>query len=61
MLDESKWGPFGVYLHGVDRQPFKGQCKFYRSERSGHQLTLRSTAEKSAVAADRTTNADLVR
>lgn len=61
ILVESKWGPFGVYLHGVDRQPFKGQCKFYRSERSGHQLTLRSTAEKSAVAADMTTNADLVR
>jgi len=52
ILVESKWGPFGVYLHGVDRQPFKGQCKFYRSERSGHLLALRGPAVALDVAQD---------
>src|SRR5262249_1057001 len=47
ILIESKWGPFGVYLHGVEKQPFAGQCIFYRSSRSGHVLTLRSSGDRS--------------
>jgi len=48
LLIESKWGPFGVYLHTVDKQPFPGSCKFYRSSRADHMLVLnrsRSAAE----------------
>jgi len=43
ILIESKWGPFGVYLHGLAAQPFPGACTFYRSERSGRVLTLRQS------------------
>jgi len=42
VLIESKWGPFGVYLHAVEQQPFAGTCKFYRSPRHDHLLVLRS-------------------
>ena len=41
VLIESKWGPFGVYLHGPAAQPFPGVCTFYRSERPGRALTIR--------------------
>jgi hypothetical protein len=41
MQVESKWGPFGVYLHSLDDHPFRGQAAFYRSTRSGHQLEMR--------------------
>jgi len=47
ILVESKWGPFGVYLHDMNKQPFAGQCKFYRSSRSGHALALRSSGDGS--------------
>jgi len=61
ILVESKWGPFGVYLHGVEQQPFPGQCRFFRSTRSGHLLTLRSTAGDSAVALDIANSGEHVR
>jgi hypothetical protein len=38
---ESKWGPFGVFLHEPDRTPFPGQCTFFRGSRTGHALHLR--------------------
>jgi len=38
---ESKWGPFGVYLHAVEMHPFPGTCKFYRSQRTDHLLVLK--------------------
>jgi hypothetical protein len=41
LLIESKWGPFGVYLHAVKAQPFSAECKFYRSPRESHVLALR--------------------
>jgi hypothetical protein len=41
ILIESKWGPFGVYLHAVDKQPFPGACKFYRSPRGSHLVVVR--------------------
>jgi hypothetical protein len=37
---ESKWGPFGVYLHGIDTHPFAKAFAFYRSSRNGHLLTI---------------------
>jgi hypothetical protein len=52
VLVESKWGPFGVYLHGVNQQPFPGECRFFRSTRSGHQLTLRRTSDEPGLALD---------
>lgn len=61
ILVESKWGPFCVYLHGVEQQPFPGQCRFFRSRRSGHLLTLRSTAGESAVALDMANGGEQVR
>lgn len=50
VLVESKWGPFGVYLHGVKQQPFPGECRFFRSSRSGHLLTLRRTDAEGSLA-----------
>jgi hypothetical protein len=41
VLVESKWGPLGVYLHTIDKQPFPGTCKFYRSSRPDHLLVMR--------------------
>lgn len=35
-LIESKWGPFGVYLHQQEVHPFSGDCSYYRSARRGH-------------------------
>jgi hypothetical protein len=61
ILVESKWGPFGVYLHRVERQPLQGQCRFYRSPRSGHQLAPRSTPNESDVALDEANRAERVR
>ena len=46
ILVESKWGPFGVYLHPVDQQPWPGVCKFFRSPRAGHQLAIESVATR---------------
>jgi hypothetical protein len=40
ILVQSKWGPFGLYLHPTDKQPFSGFCHFYRSPRPGHLLVL---------------------
>jgi hypothetical protein len=42
---ESKWGPFGVYIHGSESHPFPGTCKYYRSQRSGHLVTVRRMDE----------------
>jgi len=39
---ESKWGPFGVYLHAIDKHPFAKTLTFYRSPRQGHLLTIAS-------------------
>jgi hypothetical protein len=41
ILIESKWGPLGVYLHTIDKQPFPGACHFYRSPRADHLLVMR--------------------
>jgi hypothetical protein len=42
-LIESKWGPFGVFLHAPESHPFPGACSFYRSSRNGHTLALKRT------------------
>jgi len=42
VLVESKWGPFGVFLHAPDVQPFSGTCAFYRSVREGHGIKLQA-------------------
>jgi hypothetical protein len=39
IMVESKWGPFGAFLHPVDAHP--GSCTFYRSPRGGHLLAIR--------------------
>jgi len=44
ILVESKWGPFGLYLHPPEKQPFSGLCQFYRSPRPGHLLSISATA-----------------
>jgi len=36
LLVESKWGPFGVYLHPPLVHPFSGACSYYRSPRTAH-------------------------
>jgi hypothetical protein len=51
VLIESKWGPFGVYLHAVEQQPFAGTCRFYRSPRPDHLLVLRSESAEASRAA----------
>jgi len=51
VLIESKWGPFGVYLHAVEQQPFSGTCKFYRTTRRDHLLVLRSEGLEASRAA----------
>jgi hypothetical protein len=55
VLIESKWGPFGVYLHATAAQPFSGICKFYRSPRPSHALELEAagSASREPIAADR--------
>ena len=58
VLVESKWGPFGVFLHAPDAQPFSGVCTFYRSARTGHALSLRSAAQTEAQAATRASPPD---
>ena len=42
VLIESKWGPFGVFLHAPDMQPFSGTYKIYRSARKGHVIKLQT-------------------
>jgi hypothetical protein len=49
VLVESKWGPFGVYLHAVEQQPFPGKCRYYRSARPDHLLALQSPHDGKAV------------
>ena len=44
ILLESKWGPYGVYLHPPDRQPFAGKCRYFRTNRASHQLTIQAVA-----------------
>lgn len=51
VLIESKWGPFGVYLHAADQQPFSGTCKFYRTVRRDHLLVLQTTGPEESQAA----------
>jgi hypothetical protein len=51
VIVESKWGPFGVYLHAADQQPFSGTCKFYRSSRPDHLLALQSNQSDGSRAA----------
>jgi hypothetical protein len=48
ILVQSKWGPFGLYLHAPDKQPFGGLCTFYRSPRAGHAIQLVPTTSVSA-------------
>jgi hypothetical protein len=40
---ESKWGPLGVYLHPVAVQPYGPDYHYYRSERTGHLVTVLPT------------------
>lgn len=40
LLVESKWGPFGVYLHDLQSHPFPKEYTFYRSARPGHRVTV---------------------
>jgi hypothetical protein len=51
ILIESKWGPFGVYLHAIAAQPFSPTCKFYRTKRANHELALRPLQTASMAAA----------
>jgi len=51
VLVESKWGPFGVYLHAAEQQPFAGTCKFYRSSRRDHLLVLQTAGTEGSRAA----------
>jgi hypothetical protein len=51
ILIESKWGPFGVYLHGPRSHPFAWDCTYYRSRRSGHLLRSIPQLEARLVAA----------
>jgi hypothetical protein len=44
ILVESKWGPFGVFTHAPTGHPFAGVCRFYRSPRCGHSLTIKPKA-----------------
>jgi len=46
-LIESKWGPFGVYLHSPTVHPFRGGCCFYRTNRGSHANTIVATGELS--------------
>jgi hypothetical protein len=48
---ESKWGPFGVYLHPPERQPFSGACRYFRGQRPSHRLAI-SPVESSRAEAD---------
>lgn len=48
ILVESKWGPFGLYLHPPDKQPFSGVCQFFRSPRAGHAIRLSPPASLQA-------------
>ncbi len=43
VLVESKWGPFGRYLHVPAAQPYGGHYSYYRSKRNGHLLRLRQS------------------
>jgi hypothetical protein len=52
VLVESKWGPFGVFLHAPAMQPFSGMCAFYRSTRKGHLVALQSQPGSDGVAAN---------
>jgi hypothetical protein len=36
----SKWGPFGVFLHPVEAQPFSPSWSFQRTTRGGHLLFI---------------------
>jgi hypothetical protein len=38
LMVESKWGPFGAFLHAAESHP--GSCLFYRSRRTGHLLSV---------------------
>jgi hypothetical protein len=40
ILVESKWGPFGLYLHAPDTQPWGTNFAYYRSPRQGHLLMM---------------------
>jgi hypothetical protein len=46
LLLESKWGPFGVYLHSLTAQPFRGSVTFYRSARNCHRLEVTEAREQ---------------
>lgn len=37
-LIESKWGPMSRFIHGIEDQPFGGECEFYHTGRRGHLL-----------------------
>jgi hypothetical protein len=50
VLVESKWGPFGVFLHAPESQPFSGTCAYYRSSRKGHLIGLPPMASEGIAA-----------
>jgi hypothetical protein len=37
---ESKWGPYGRFLHLPKDQPFPGEILYYRSARSSHEVRI---------------------
>jgi hypothetical protein len=47
ILVESKWGALGLYLHVPEKHPFAGECRFYRSSRPGHAITVRPAQSSS--------------
>jgi len=49
ILVESKWGALGLYLHIPQKHPFSGECRFYRSSRPGHSITVRPAQTSAAV------------
>lgn len=53
ILIESKWGPFGLYLHPPGKQPFSGQCHFYRSPRTGNLLAITPASSPQALSPSR--------
>ena len=51
VLVESKWGVDGRYLHRPEDQPYAATLAYYRSQRTGHQISVREAP--SAIARQR--------
>ena len=53
VLIESKWAWLGTYLHPPEANPYGGQPVYYRSERMGHRLDMRSHDDEPVRAVDK--------